>query len=99
MLISKVSGLGFNGKNINPKKVQSTAEKIYSHGANLEETLVSKETKNVTKEIETYYPFASSTGDSYIKNATEKVQDNVKDEAHEYLSASMILKKDVKKKV
>ena len=36
MLISKVSGFGFNGKNINPKKVQSTAEKIYSHGANLE---------------------------------------------------------------
>lgn len=99
MLISKVSSFGFNGKNINPKKVQSTAEKIYAHGASLEETIVSKEAKNAANEVGYYYPFASSTGDSHLKKTVENAEKQVKDEAHEYLSASMILEKEAKKKV
>lgn len=99
MLISKVSGFGFNGKNINPKKVQSAAENVYSFGANLEESLLSNGVKEATSEVSTYYPFSSSVGNGYLEKPLKNTQDQFRDEAHEYLSASMILEKDTKKKV
>ena len=99
MLISKVSGLGFNGKNINPKEVQSTAEKIYSHGANLEKSLITNESNVSGIGADTYYPFASLTGNGYLTKPKKITQDNVKNKVYEYLSDSMILEKDAKKKV
>ena len=62
-------------------------------------TIISNESKNVASEAEAFFPFSSSSGDRYLENPMKNIQDEVKDEAHEYLSASMILEKDAKKKL